>query len=413
MEQAGRALGTLRRMEELRIYVSASTGDLTAERAMLSAQVLPRLRERAAAAGQPATFALADPESRTASWSLKDRLRSIDSCPFFVAFVGERLGAPLPPPQADLVRRYPWLADLAGASLGEAEIVHGALVDPQIGQAGGRPARRSFLYIRAAFPIPPRERLRFLAATPGEAERLEQLKDSLRASRRPLVDGYACRWDAAGRQLVGLEALADRLVDDLWSAVEGEPEPEREAEARPQPAARFSQPLAEPVTRPVGQATASPAAAAPEWIPPPLLRRSGAPPSRVAAREAETLAADGRSDADHPGEPTETAPAIPLTAIELQRMSEENLEGSAADAESAGSVAPEILPSAIPPITATDSVAAEPGDWDDPWNQPEERALPPIAPRPIRRTSPGVWLALALLIVVLAALAVWFLLQRP
>jgi hypothetical protein len=365
-------------MDEIRIYVSAATGDLGAERTLLADVVLPRLRERAAAAGRDVAWELVDPEARAAAWSLKDRLRAIDGAPLFVAFVGERLGPPLPPPQTDLLRSYPWLADLAGASLGETEIVHGALVDPQ--------ARRSFLYLRALdLPVPPRERLRFRAATREEADRLGELKASLRASGRPLLDGYAGRWDAAARRVVGLEALADRLVDDLWAAARGEPVA---GAARP----------------------ASPSPVRAGVIPVPAALPRPSPPAAPAIREDPPSAMTEISEPRPPNvEPDLDDTAVDGTPPPLPQIDEHDMPPPS----------PRLDDPELPPRRGDDG---EPGRLADraadaaplPAPNPLVSSLPPLrgpAERP-RFASSAPWLAIALLLLALVALVLWFLVRH-
>lgn len=354
-------------MDEIRIYVSASTGALDAERELLADAVLPRLRERGAAAGRGIAWELVDPEARGAAWSLKDRLRAIDDAPLFVAFLGERLGPPLPPPQAELVRRHPWLADLSGASLGEVEAVAGALVDWET-----RQGRRSFLYLRAPdLAVPPRERLRFRAATREEAERLAQLKESLRASGQPLLDGYPCRWDAEARRVVGLEALADRLVDDLWAAAGDE------AVSRPAPAPPAARPAPEPVRRP------APAEPRPEPRPDPQPESQNTEPD-------DTTVADAPPASPEPATPPEPLPDL-----------------AAAD-----------LPAAPEPVAPAPEVAAI-GDDDlaprplPPSPNPIVSSLPPLrgAAPPRRTAGSGRWIAVLLFLLALAALVAWLMLR--
>ena len=357
-------------MDEIRIYVSASTGALDAERELLADAVLPRLRERGAAAGRGIAWELVDPEARGAAWSLKDRLRAIDDAPLFVAFLGERLGPPLPPPQAELVRRHPWLADLSGASLGEVEAVAGALVDWET-----RQGRRSFLYLRAPdLAVPPRERLRFRAATREEAERLAQLKESLRASGQPLFDGYPCRWDAGARRVVDLDALADRLVDDLWAAV-GDA---TAVTARPAPAPRAARPEPEPAPPAPPEATAA-SARPPEPRP-----------------EPQNTEPDDTAVADAP--PAFAEPAAPPEPLP---------DPAAGD-----------LPAAPEPIYPAPELAAV-GEDDipplplPPSPNPIVSSLPPLrgAAPPRRTAGSGRWIAVLLFLLALVALVAWLMLR--
>ncbi len=462
-------------MDEIRIYLSASTGELTAERALLAESVLPRLREQAARAGREIACELIDPETRSAGWSLKDRLRAIDACQLFVAFVGERVGAPLPPPQADLLRQYPWLSDLGGASLAEAEIVYGALVD--------RSARQSFLYLRAEdFPFPARERVRFLAATREEADRLAQLKDSLRASGRPVLDGYGCHWDATARRVVGLEALGDRLVDDLWAAVRDEPEasarrpagpPARPAEPSPALFAVPPRPAAPPPFRPAPPVAPPPVPplvpAVPPNTPPPL-DGPDLDDTAVAAAAADLTtpkptAPPASVEAIHPADPAPDEASPSGAGERAEERSEERSEEKRGEAAGAAPTTPS--PASDDHPASAEATAGAPGELEieareippQPWvaptgwprpagdgqpGRPDGQLEPssadgelepfasraadtalPAAPNPLvsslpplrsaavpRRSSPGAWLAVALLILALAALVLWFLLRH-
>jgi hypothetical protein len=464
-------------MDEIRIYLSASTGELTAERALLAESVLPRLREQAARAGREIACELIDPEARSAGWSLKDRLRAIDACQLFVAFVGERVGAPLPPPQADLLRQYPWLSDLGGASLAEAEIVYGALVDQS--------ARQSFLYLRAEdFPFPARERVRFLAATREEADRLAQLKDSLRASGRPVLDGYGCHWDATARRVVGLEALGDRLVDDLWAAVRDEPEASARRPAVPAArpagpsAALFAvppRPEAPPPVRPTPPVAPPPVPPlVPPNAPPPPLEGPDLDDTAVAAAAADLptpkpTAPPASAEAVHPADPAPDEASPSGGGKRSEERSEERSKVTWGEAAGAAPTTPS--PTSEDPLdpASAEATAGAPGELEiesdereippQPWVAPTgwprpagdgqsgrtdgklepssadgelepfasraaETALP-AAPNPLvsslpplrsaaapRRSSPGAWLAVALLILALAALVLWFLLRH-
>ncbi len=423
-------------MDEIRIYVSAATGALDAERELLSDVVLPRLRERGAAAGRGIAWELVDPEARAATWGLKDRLRAIDGSPVFVAFVGERLGPPLPPPQADLVRSYPWLADLAGASLGEVELAHGALVALEPWEA-----RRSFLYLRAPdLAVPPRERLRFRAATREEAARLEQLKASLRASGRPLLDGYPCRWDAAARRVVGLEALADRLVDDLWSVADGE----TAARApRPAPLPRAQRPAPEPPAPAAPSAPPSPPPSAASARPPaaPPAGREPAPGETAAAKTAAseiaapktaaTEVAAAESAASELAGSETAAPAIAASetaASEVAVLETTASEIAASETTASEMPAPEIVGGddipPMPPRTEGEPDLAAPVDEAALAERTGEPPLPP-APNPLvsslpplrgsgppfRSAGSGRFLVVLFFLLALAALVAWLLLR--
>jgi hypothetical protein len=171
----------------VRVYLSTVAGDADAERELLAREVIPELAKRAARLG--ITIALIDPQTDPApgeeGWDLPHRLDAIHSSMLFVAVLGERYGEPpheaIPP---ELLARHSWLGE---RSTIELEIRY------EIESLG--PGSRSFFYLRD-----PEE--------PEPAARLADLKDFVRASGRPVFDGYP-----------GLEAFASRVLADLWTAI--------------------------------------------------------------------------------------------------------------------------------------------------------------------------------------------------
>ncbi|HVT19210.1 MAG TPA: TIR domain-containing protein [Thermoanaerobaculia bacterium] len=202
--------------DEVRIYLCASV-DMAEERAALREQVVPRLLQRLAAPGL--TISFVDPEALpTGPRDLASRWRAIDACrPFFVGLFGERDGGL--PAQIDdaLLAAQPWLRGLTACSSLEIETAYA------LTRQGG--AGRSFFYLRSpAFigQVPPPRQAIYLAASELEARRMAAFKESVRRSRRPVLDGYPCRWDPTRQRPAGLEVLVERLVRDLELAIRSE-----------------------------------------------------------------------------------------------------------------------------------------------------------------------------------------------
>jgi hypothetical protein len=186
-------------------YLASVPGDMDDERAVIERLVLPELRARAAKLG--IEVAIADPAKDIGEpWDLARRFREIEAGrPFFLALIGERYGDPPSAVPPELAVAQSWLVEDPGRSVLELEILQGVLRDP--GRAAG-----SFFYFRdPSFPssVPEVHRGRFLAESQEAAERLSRLKDRIRASGRPVLDGYP-----------RLDALAERMLEDLWGAIQ-------------------------------------------------------------------------------------------------------------------------------------------------------------------------------------------------
>lgn len=193
------------------IYLSAPGEDLAGERELFSRVVLPELQRRAASV----SFRVEgiDPEQLPPKeQGLDQRLREIERCrPFFVAILGERAGALVSPP-ADLAATSMW-PERAGHGLQEIEILF-ALFTCRV--------RWSFFYRRDPsflVEVPEADRRSFLSADDEEATRAAALADWLRASGRPLLDGYAFLWQTRSDPAAAFPELARRLIDDLWPAI--------------------------------------------------------------------------------------------------------------------------------------------------------------------------------------------------
>ncbi|HEX4960572.1 MAG TPA: TIR domain-containing protein [Thermoanaerobaculia bacterium] len=208
----------------LRLYLTALPGDMEGERAVIEGLVLPELRERLR--GRGVEIVIVDPSrAKGEKWDLERRFQEIEECQIFVALVGERYGAPPDMVPFSLVTAQPWLLDDPGRSVFELEILQGALRRPE-GSA-------SFFYFRnPRFPwmVPEEKRPRFLPEDDAAAVRLADLKDRIRASGRPVFDGYPCGWSEGLDRASQLDSFAEMMFGDLWKAIQeltGRP-PERE-----------------------------------------------------------------------------------------------------------------------------------------------------------------------------------------
>jgi hypothetical protein len=184
------------------------------ERAVIEGLVLPELRERAQRLG--IEIVVVDPAKvKGEEWDLARRFREIEGCQIFVGLLGERYGEPPAAVPLALVAAQPWLAEDPGRSMVELEILQGALREP------GK--TRSFFYFRdRRFPlsVPEAQRERFLPENEAAASRLTKLKDRIRASGRPVLDGYSCGWSDGLGRAARLDAFAERVLEDLWKAIQ-------------------------------------------------------------------------------------------------------------------------------------------------------------------------------------------------
>jgi tetratricopeptide (TPR) repeat protein len=215
------------------VFISSTFRDMHAERDYLVKVVFPELRERCARR----QLHLMDVDLR---WGVTEEeaergkvleiiLDEIErSRPFFVALLGERYGSIPDMITEDAAFMYPWLRDYRDHSLTALEIVHGVLRNPDL-------ANRSFFYFRDPefiSHLPENKRTDFEAENPEAAHKLAALKAKIRASGRPLMENYSCRWDAVEGRLVDLDIFGQRVLEDLWTAI-CEEYPEEAPEADP------------------------------------------------------------------------------------------------------------------------------------------------------------------------------------
>ncbi|NUQ65476.1 MAG: DUF4062 domain-containing protein, partial [Pirellulales bacterium] len=230
------------------MFISSTFRDMQAERDHLVKVVFPALREQL----EKYRIHLVDIDLRwgiTEEEAQHDRvldlcLQQIDECrPFFVGILGERYGWVPASFSEEAVSKYGWVQHQTGKSVTELEILYGVLNDREM-------RSRAFFFFRdPAFNQaldaehrqvfcegPTREELEQLSSEEAKARaedrrrKLDDLKDRIRRSGCPVMDGYPARWasqafDRPTRtrgRLVGLEEFGRRVQDDLWQAIKAQ-----------------------------------------------------------------------------------------------------------------------------------------------------------------------------------------------
>jgi hypothetical protein len=192
------------------------------ERAVLEGLVLPELRQRLH--GEGIEIVVDPAKEQGEAWDLARRFEEIEGCQIFIGLLGERYGEVPTRVPLSLVSAHPWLAEDPGRSVLELEILHGALRE-----AG---TKTSFFYFRnPRFPsmVPEGMRERFLAENEEAVTRLENLKERIRRSGRPVFDGYPCGWSESLGRASRLDTFAERVFEDLWHAIQELVRPSAEA----------------------------------------------------------------------------------------------------------------------------------------------------------------------------------------
>lgn len=213
-----------RRWRTARVFVSSTFRDMQAERQALVRVVFPALRERLARyrvhlVDIDLRWGVTREEAEN-DGALDVCLNQVEACrPFFVGILGQRYGWTLRQIPSRALRRWPWLADHAGRSITELEMLHGALQTPIEG------GRACFYFRGALDPATIDGPVRSVyVGTDEEAHRLADLKDRIRAHGAPVLDGYRCRWDPDARDdVTGVDGrivldgeFAARVDRDLW-----------------------------------------------------------------------------------------------------------------------------------------------------------------------------------------------------
>jgi len=194
----------------IRVFLSSTFVDFQEERSLLVKQVFPSLRRRARSRG----VEIVDVDLRwgvTAEQTERGEtlplcLAEIDRCrPYFISLLGERYGW-VPPAvyyKPELLERQPWLREqMGGASVTELEILHGVLRNPEM-------AGHACFYLRNPAYAQAQSEPGWVAENPLECQRLVSLKEEVRRSGFPVIEGLA-----------NPQAIAERIEADLWELIE-------------------------------------------------------------------------------------------------------------------------------------------------------------------------------------------------
>jgi tetratricopeptide (TPR) repeat protein len=202
----------------IRIFVSSTFRDMVAERDVLVNRAFPQLRALCAERG----VAFTEIDLR---WGLTDEevaegkvlpicLQEIRRCrPYFIGLLGERYGWVPPEIPSDLRARESWLIPHSGqSSVTELEILYGVLNDPEM-------EHNAFFYLRDPSYIgserfledtkdDPLGQALFVEPSDEARAKLAHLKESLRASRYPVLD------------YTDPDQLGELIVADLTALIE-------------------------------------------------------------------------------------------------------------------------------------------------------------------------------------------------
>jgi hypothetical protein len=209
----------------VRVFLSSTFRDFTAERDILVKRVFPELRrfcrERFVELIEVDLRWGITAEQAERGEVLPICLKEISRCkpadelesalPYFVGMLGERYGW-VPPPESrafapELLKEQPWLLEhIGGASVTELEILHGVLRNQRM-------VGRAFFYFRDPAHAQTREgpaRADFISQSDEERTRLNNLKNAILARRAD----YTVR-----ENYPDPETLGKILLDDLRDAV--------------------------------------------------------------------------------------------------------------------------------------------------------------------------------------------------
>jgi hypothetical protein len=199
----------------IRVFISSTFRDMQAERDHLVNFIFPQLsrlcRSRGVTWGEVDLRWGVTDEQAAEGKVLPICLEEIKRCrPYFIGMLGERYGWIPETVSADLLEREPWLQEhLQGkTSVTELEILHGVLRDPKM-------AGYAYFYFRDPKyleTLAESEMADYVAETEREAEKLRNLKDTIRRSGFPVREGYS------GSKQLGELVLADltEVINDLF-----------------------------------------------------------------------------------------------------------------------------------------------------------------------------------------------------
>ena len=191
----------------IRVFVSSTFRDMGAERDELVKRTFPALRQLCESRG--VTWGEVDlrwgitEEQKAEGRVLPICLAEIASSrPYFIGLLGQRYGWVPTAIEGAALENEPWLAECAGRSVTELEILHGVLNDPAM-------ASHAFFYLRDpayAEGLPPEQ---YRESEPEPQARLAALKERIRGSGLPVREDYP-----------DPRALGELVLADLSSLIE-------------------------------------------------------------------------------------------------------------------------------------------------------------------------------------------------
>ena len=204
---------------EIRVFLSSTFRDFNEERKLLATQVFPELNRRARERGVELVEVDlrwgVTQEQAEDGHALEICLAEIERCRrYFIGMLGDSYGS-LTPPERQLLQAAPelleqrqWLNGKIGqASYTELEI------EQRLQQMGGNASDgRAFFYFRdQAWSNPKADAGEpgWRSDDPADRQKLELLRNRIRSSGYPLVEG-----------LRDPQAIADQIKDDLWALID-------------------------------------------------------------------------------------------------------------------------------------------------------------------------------------------------
>ncbi|HUV04754.1 MAG TPA: tetratricopeptide repeat protein [Armatimonadota bacterium] len=202
---------------EIRVFISSTFRDMHAEREELVKRVFPQLRklceQRGVVWGEVDLRWGVTDEQKAEGKVLPICLAEIQRCrPYFIGLLGERYGWVPEEIDPDLEEREKWLKEHHERSVTELEILHGVLRDPKM-------ADHAFFYFRDSDYLnhlpDGAKSADFISESPESADKLKQLKDSIRAA-------YAARkvHNPPRENYLTPEALGELVLQDLTNVID-------------------------------------------------------------------------------------------------------------------------------------------------------------------------------------------------